>query len=88
MKSVSISTASTGVMWNGPICGTCGARYLGSHQCSQADILRRVNELLALLNQPNVARDTVDTTRNCPCRPENGGSGICGCIFGGPKVTC
>ena len=27
-------------------------------------------------------------TSQCPCRPENGGSGICGCIFGGPQITC
>lgn len=25
---------------------------------------------------------TVGGTHNCPCRPENGGSGICGCILG------
>lgn len=30
---------------------------------------------------------THNGTRNCPCRPENGGSGICGCILGGPVVT-
>ena len=27
-------------------------------------------------------------TSGCPCRQENGGSGLCGCIFGGPQVTC
>lgn len=30
----------------------------------------------------------VDRTASCPCRPENGGSGVCGCVLGGPKVTC
>ena len=24
----------------------------------------------------------------CPCNPANGGSGVCGCINGGPRVTC
>ena len=32
--------------------------------------------------------DPSDRTRNCPCRPENGGSGVCGCILSGPKITC
>lgn len=27
------------------------------------------------------------TRRSCPCQPEHGGSGICGCILGGPVVT-
>lgn len=26
----------------------------------------------------------VDRTANCPCRPENGGSGICGCVLSSP----
>ena len=24
----------------------------------------------------------------CPCNPALGGSGICGCVLGGPMVTC
>ena len=24
----------------------------------------------------------------CPCNPANGGSGVCGCINGAPRVTC
>lgn len=88
MQSITFATTTTGMTWNGPVCSTCGARYLGAHQCSQADILRRVNELLALLNRPGEARGTVDTTRNCPCRPENGGSGVCGCVLSGPRITC
>lgn len=82
------ATTSTAVAWNGPICQTCGARYLGSHTCSTADILRRVQELLALL--PGTPQDSCrpDPTRNCPCRPENGGSGVCGCVMGAGQVTC
>ena len=34
------------------------------------------------------SRVAYDATRNCPCRPENGGSGVCGCTLGGPQVTC
>lgn len=29
----------------------------------------------------------VDPTRHCPCRSENGGSGICNCILGSGTVT-
>lgn len=30
----------------------------------------------------------LDRMHGCPCKPENGGSGVCGCILGGPSVTC
>lgn len=86
MLTTSSTTTTSGVLWNGPICTTCGARYLGHHKCSHEDITRRVLELLALLNdKPAVDADPM---RGCPCRPENGGSGVCGCTMGGPKVTC
>jgi hypothetical protein len=79
--------------WNGPICPTCHTMYLGSHQCSREDIQRRIGELVDLLGtlplpaRPRTSLD-LDPTRSCPCRPENGGSGICGCTLGGPQVTC
>lgn len=28
-----------------------------------------------------------DPTAGCSCRSENGGSGICGCVLGGPRIT-
>ena len=83
MMSMTISAASTGIAWSGPICETCRARYLGSHSCSPADLTRRINELLGLLGH-----QATDRTAGCPCRPENGGSGVCGCTLGGPRVTC
>jgi hypothetical protein len=85
------SVTTDSVAWNGPICQTCGTRYLGSHQCSHEDIRRRINELLLLLTpqvQTFVSKHPEDRTANCPCRPENGGSGVCGCILSGPTVTC
>jgi hypothetical protein len=84
------TVTTTSPMWNGPSCPTCGARYLGSHTCSHDDIVRRVNELLAMLAtlSPRRAADHADRMSGCPCRPENGGSGICGCVLGGPQVTC
>lgn len=30
----------------------------------------------------------IDQTAGCPCRVENGGSGICGCVLSGWKITC
>lgn len=83
-------TTSAGIMWNGGVCGTCGARYLDSHYCTSADILRRMSELMELLAQLQSAQPIapVDRMAGCPCRPENGGSGVCGCILGGPQITC
>lgn len=77
------STGTVSTSWNGGVCGTCGARYLGPHTCSQNDILRRIQELSLLL-----AGAPKDRATGCPCRPENGGRGVCGCTLGGPQVTC
>lgn len=82
------ATTSAGSLWNGPICPTCGARYLGSHRCSRDDIMRRINELMALLPGAQAPSAPGAGGNNCPCRPENGGSGICGCVLGGPQITC
>lgn len=79
------TTTTVSTLHNGPACGTCGARYIGQHTCSHADIVRRINELLGMLDtRPRL----VDTRPTCPCRPENGGSGVCGCVLGGPRITC
>lgn len=81
------TTATSGTStWNGPVCQTCGATYLGQHQCSPADIGRRIAELARLLDA--VQQRPVDRTSGCPCRPENGGSGVCGCVLGGMRITC
>ena len=81
---------STGVpvtTWNGPVCATCGACYLGTHRCSREDIGRRIAELARLMEVLNPP-EPVDRTAGCPCRKENGGSGVCGCVMGGPTITC
>lgn len=31
---------------------------------------------------------TPEVCRNCPTHPSNGGSGICNCTLGLPKITC
>jgi hypothetical protein len=88
MQTTTISTITgAGTTWNGGYCPTCGCRWLGSHYCTQDDILRRIGELMELLKTTGPARNT-DRMSTCPCRPENGGSGVCGCILGGPTVTC
>lgn len=85
--------------WNGPVCTTCGACYLRSHKCSPEDIKRRIAELLDLLGCPGCGQhingahfcpgpqDAKDYSETCPCNPKNGGSGVCGCILGGPRIT-
>ena len=87
MTMLTTSTTSAATSWNGGVCSTCSARFLGSHSCSRDDIARRIQDLLSLLNTlPSAA--PADATRGCPCRPENGGSGVCGCTLSGPRVTC
>jgi hypothetical protein len=83
--------AATTTTWNGPSCANCGKGYLGVHQCAPADIMARIRHLMDLLADAASARpgrDLPDRTASCPCRPENGGSGVCGCILSGTKVTC
>lgn len=46
ITSFSVESSST---WNGGVCPTCSARYLGSHTCSPEDIARRIAELEALM---------------------------------------
>lgn len=88
------TAASNGTLWNGGACGTCGALYVGSHTCSIEDLLRRADQLRDMALEkfrglgPEPTRGPIDRTAGCPCRPENGGSGVCGCILGGPQVTC
>jgi hypothetical protein len=85
------ANAMTATCWNGPICPTCGARYLGSHMCSWEDLQRRIEELRTaqdrLTRGPVSTPEFTDRTAGCPCRPENGGSGVCGCILGGGQIT-
>ena len=87
--TVTSISASTGTAWNGPVCQTCGKGYLGMHQCSPADLLRKAADLIEQAGRlgGGCATGTVDQTRSCPCRPENGGSGVCGCTLGGPTIT-
>lgn len=73
--------------WNGPTCGTCDKPYLGTHYCAPADLLAKAQRLIELAQGIN-RNAPVDRTAGCPCRPENGGSGICGCILGGMTITC
>lgn len=93
-------TSTTGVAHNGPICQTCRARYVGTHECSVESLLeiaefyqdlarRRFDELMAAGTPVELdVRLRGRRTAGCPCRTENGGSGVCGCTLGGPQVTC
>jgi hypothetical protein len=41
---------------------------------------------------PSIPCITQDTQQfdasKCPCNPALGGSGICGCVLSGPRITC
>jgi hypothetical protein len=82
---------------NGPICTVCALRYVGVHTCSVEDLLRRADELreqAVRLEEKALSRlgpqptASPDRLAGCPCRTENGGSGVCGCTLSGPEVTC
>lgn len=79
---------------NGPVCPTCRRGYIGQHTCSPAilrgiidHLSRRIDEIEQAEVQRS-ARTNADYARGCPCNPANGGSGVCGCILGGPQITC
>lgn len=74
-------SATTATTWNGGWCPICTSAYLGAHRCDPEALVRRAHELLDMARAANAQR-------GCPCRPESGGSGVCGCTLGGPKVTC
>lgn len=78
------TTVGGSYTWNGPVCPTCNATYVGAHRCSRADLARRIAELARLMDS---ATETRVTMKSCPCQPENGGSGVCGCILGGMTIT-
>lgn len=87
MQTYANSTSSnpgTGA-WNGGICPTCFAVYVGSHACTRESIDARIAMLQAL--RDSLPTGTTQRTMGCPCRSENGGSGVCGCILGGPSVS-
>lgn len=89
---------------NGPVCNTCGQGYIGNHTCKVSVLKDKIADLQKMIDQiegqpkppccPPVTTTyptpqwTQYDTSTCPCRKENGGSGVCGCIFGGPQITC
>ena len=54
-----------------PVCNLCGEPWEAGHDCTTG----------------RLPESPLDRTRHCPCRVENGGSGICGCILGS-QVIC
>lgn len=79
--------------WNGGVCGMCSERFLGSHQCSEDSLRRRIEDLEWQVERLRLQREELvgwptAFAESCPCNPMNGGSGVCGCIMGGPQITC
>lgn len=46
------------------------------------------NEELAQNSIWKSLSETPDACKNCPNHPSNGGSGLCNCTLGQPKITC
>ena len=83
--------------WNGGWCGTCGSRYLGSHYCQaktgcascqvKQAVIDALMTALSSQNPPKIKGDF--GAAGCgACDPARGGSGVCNCVLGGPRVTC
>jgi hypothetical protein len=95
---LTMNTAPAAAAHNGPVCHVCMVPYIGIHRCRPEHIEARIDWLQDYLRAryDEIFREAtpVDVhispgmrTRSCPCRRENGGSGVCGCVLGGPEVT-
>jgi len=65
--------------------------------CSNEELMEEIkklnnklNYIIPLINNPLKINynDIPDPCKNCSNHPSNGGSGICHCILGQPKITC
>lgn len=93
MTMTTTNATTGGVAWNGGVCHLCSRLYLGSHRCSPIDLLDRAEQLQRMARERFEEMNPQETRGSrpmsgCPCRPENGGSGVCGCTLGGPQVKC
>lgn len=69
--------------WVCPVCGAGVAPGVATHCEPARSFADRVRPgTVKFPPTPQFDRST------CPCNPERGGSGICGCIMGGPTITC
>lgn len=87
---------------NGPVCTRCNVGYIDTHVCDPDVLIAMATELIAEAARIRdtaakkaaerwdlrITTDQLPGQALCPCRPENGGSGVCSCILGGVKVTC
>lgn len=78
--------------WQCPNCNSIWSPYLD--HCPSCNITKESNLICRcpkdLIGHLSSCPMSWQHNRNvsCPCRKENGGSGVCGCILGGPQVTC
>jgi len=49
-------------------------------------LARQYGYELTAVDPPPAPRSTYFD--RCPCNPANGGNGMCGCVLGGPSITC
>lgn len=90
MRDTSSHTSDGGNTWHsGPIsgCAICFPRASSRWQCPSCS--GWVDASVPVHYCPPVT-DWIpkDQTSSCPCRPENGGSGVCGCVLGSGQFIC
>ena len=83
---------------------TAQLTYIRDFECSTPQEKKDMNEAIRLIEQmasssktfENMANEGLTRSGNilpqdcdsCMNNPKNGGSGICHCIIGSPKITC
>lgn len=55
---------------------------------NKIDTLLKRDYSIQVLELTNSFSNIPEACRNCPTHPSNGGSGICNCTLGLPKITC
>lgn len=65
--------------WICPRCGRVNAPWVASCSCN-GSVFKKID----IGADPGIP----EACRNCSIHPSNGGSGICNCTLGSPKITC
>jgi len=65
--------------WICPRCGRVNAPWVASCSCN-GSVFKKINTW--------TESDIPEACRSCSNHPSNGGSGICHCTLGTPKITC
>ena len=67
-------------------CPNCGAKLI-DFNCSFCG-WKLEGGIISIYPSIEFIIDESNPCKNCPNDPSNGGSGICHCVLGCPKITC